>query len=205
MQPGLGQLGFWTALISLGASVIGGKKAKKEAKKQAAYQSSVDAISSGQAVAAPSVMTPADIATLRRVWPIVRQANHFALINWKQIGADISPAAKAALAPIWGVVNDAANFQDVNWNFHAVPMDAVAAVLPVPELPTHLQPAPVAPVYPSPYLTDPQGRTLIDARTGQPISTNVLQAGLFGGDIPQEYLVAGGVGLALLLLLSQQR
>lgn len=207
MQPGLGQLGFWTAIISLGASIIGGKKAKKEAKKQAEYQASVDAISSGQAVAAPSVMTAADIATLRRVWPLIRQANHFAFIDWKQVGADISPAAKAALAPIWGTVNDAANFQDVNWNLHAVPVDKVAAVLPVPELPQYMQPPVQLPAvnYGTPFLTDSQGRTLIDSRTGQPIPYAPMQAGMFGGDIPQEYLIAGGVGLALLIILSQQR
>jgi hypothetical protein len=199
---GLGQLGFWTALISLGASVIGGKKAKKEAKKQAAYQASVDAISSGQAVAAPSVMTPEDVATLRRIWPVIRQVNHFALIDWSKINGTLSAPAKAALAPIWGTVNDAANFADVNWELHAVPIDKVASVLPVPELPQYMQPAVSSPN----FLTDNQGRTLIDSRTGQPIPAGVMQAGMFGGsDIPQEYLVAGGVGLALLLLLSERR
>lgn len=179
MSAQLGQLGFWTALISAGASIIGGSKAEKKAKQQAAYQASVDAISSGQAVAAPSVMTPEDINTLRRFWPQIRQANHFALINWKVLGADISAPAKAALAPIWGTVKQAANFSDVNWDLHAVPINKVAAVLPVPELPQYLQP--------------------------QPIPVSTMQAGMFGAGIPQEYLLAGGVGLALLIILSDRR
>jgi hypothetical protein len=201
MSAQLGQLGFWTALISAGVSLVSGKKAEKEAKEAAAYQTSMDAIAAGQAVAAPSVMTPDDVATLRRIWPVIRQANYFALIDWSKVGGTISAPAKAALAPIWATVNDAANFADVNWNYHAVPIDKVASVLPVPELPQYMQPA----IQPANFLTDSQGRTLIDSRTGQPIPAS-MQAGMFSGsDIPQEYLIAGGVGMALLLLLSARR
>lgn len=202
MSAQLGQLGFWTALISAGVSLVSGKKAEKKAKESAGYQASMDAIAAGQAVSAPSVMTPEDVATLRRIWPTLRQVNHFGLIDWAKVGGTISAPAKAALAPIWTTVNDAANFNDVNWDYHAVPIDKVASVLPVPELPQYMQP----PIQTANFLTDDQGRTLIDSRTGQPIPVNVTQAGIFDGlGIPQEYLVAGGVGLALLLLLSSRR
>lgn len=183
------QLGFVTAAIQAGVAIIGALSGKKKAEKQAQaaeYQASMDAIAAGEAVAAPSLMTAADITGLKTVWPQIRTVAYFPLIDWSRFGFKPSAPALAALGAVWDQVRGAANFGDVNWNYHAVPIQKVAAVLPVPELPSYMQPA-------------PQRTTLIDSRTGQPI-----QAGLFPGNIPPEYLAAG-FGAALLIILLQRR
>lgn len=186
-------------------SFLGGKKKKKAEQRAQQYAASEQAISAGQAVAATQVMTEADKAFLRKVWPSIRVAASFDHPNWASLGypagPPLTPAAKAAITDAWPTVRVAANFDDVNWTYHAVPIEKVASLLPVPELPDHMQPPTVAqPITPGNFATDSQGRTLVDSRTGQPI-----QAGMFGADIPKEYLIAGGVGLALLLILSQRR
>lgn len=188
------QLGFVTAAIQAGVAIIGALSGKKKAEKQAQaaeYQASMDAIAAGEAVAAPSLMTAEDIAGLKRAWPQIRTVAYFPLIDWSRFGFKPSAPALAALGAVWDQVRGAANFSDVNWNYHAVPIQKVAAVLPVPELPTYMQPA-------------PQGTTLIDPRTGRPIQAGPYQAGLLPGNIPPEYLAAG-FGAALLIILLQRR
>ncbi len=186
-------------------SFLGGKKKKKAEQRAQEYAASEQAIAAGQAVAATQVMTDRDLQILRDVWPQVRSAANWTDINWSAIGMpqgpQLSPAADAAIKHVWPQVHVAARFDDVNWTYHSVPVEKVASLLPVPELPDHMQPPTVAqPITPGNFVTDPQGRTLVDSRTGQPI-----QAGMLGADIPKEYLIAGGVGLALLLILSQRR
>lgn len=184
------QLGFVTAAIQAGVaiySVLSGKKKAEKAEQAARYQASVDAIAAGEAVPAPSLMTAADITGLKMYWPQIRTVAYFPLIDWSRFNFKPSAPALAALGAIWGEVRGAANFGDVNWNFAAVPIQKVAAVLPVPELPTYMQPPPPPPT------------KFVDARTGQPI-----QAGLFTGDIPPAYLAAG-ISAALLIILLQRR
>lgn len=183
------QLGFVTAAIQAGVAIVGLLSGKKKAKKEAQaaqYQASVDAIAAGEAVAAPSLMTAADIAGFKMAWPQIRTVAYFGLIDWKRFGFTPTPAALAALGAVWDQVRGAANFGDVNWNFAAVPIQKVAAVLPVPELPSYMQPV------------QPQAK-YVDSRTGLPI-----QAGLLPGNIPTEYLAAG-IGAALLIILLQRR
>lgn len=189
----MAQVGFIpliTAGISLATSLYGSKKAEKE-ERNAFYQANAAAISSGQAVTATSLMSESAKDTLRRVWPWIREQAPFTSINWGKLGLPNGPGLSAAatlgLASVWDNVRQAARFDDVNWNYAAVPIETVAPAMPVPELPSYMQPS---------YST----AKYVDARTGLPI-----QAGLFTGNIPQEYLLVGGVGLALLLMLSQRR
>lgn len=177
-------LGFIPALVSIGSAIIGAvgsKKKEKKAIKQAGYQASMEAIQAGAAIAAPQAMTETDIATLRSIWPQIRQVQHFALINWAKVGKDISAPAKAALSVIWPEVREAAQFGAVNWPYHAVPIEAVAPLLPLPEL-----------GYQTPTYSEP-GQT-----------SRYQSASLFGGQ-ETPYLIAGSVGIALLLLLSSRR
>jgi hypothetical protein len=190
MSAGLGQLGFWTALISLGASAIAGKKAKKEAKQAAANQASIDAINEGRAVSALDVMTPEDIATLRRYWGQLRNVANLQLVPWATYGYNISPAAKAALTPIWSVVRGAANFQDVNWPLHAVPIEKVAPALPLPEL-GHQTPAPVL----------PSGFQPQNLAPFQYQSASLLPGGL----TTETVLIAAAIGAVGLIIAGSQR
>lgn len=172
-------------------SLIGGKKKKKAEAYAAQLQAGAEQIASGQAVMATAAMTENDKAFLRRVWPKVHVAANWSDINWGAVGepqgAQLTPAAEKAISIVWPQVHIANAFDDVTWQYHAVPVDQIAALLPVPELPSYMQPA-------------QSGRTLIDSRTGLPIKT----ASIFG-DIPQEYLIAGAVGVGLLLLFSRRR
>ena len=167
-------------------SFLGGKKKKKLAQRAAAYQAAEQQIASGQAVMATDVMTPADVEFLRRVWPKVQVAANWTDINWQAVGeqgSELSPAAEVAIKHIWPQVHSAAQFSDVVWQYHAVPTDLVASVLPVPELPSYMQP--------------PQKVAQVD-------TVETIHAGILPG-IPTGYLVAGGVGLALLFLLANRR
>lgn len=187
-----GRLGFIpliTAGISAALQFYGAKKAEKK-ERDAFYQANAQAISSGQAVTATSLMSETAKENLRRVWPYIRETAPFTSINWAKLGLPngpgLSAAATVGITGVWDNVRQAARFDDVNWNYAAVPVEAVAAALPVPELPQYMQP--YAP--PAKY---------VDARPGLPIQT----AGLTG-DIPPAY-VAAGIGAALLLIALQRR
>ncbi|RPH75973.1 hypothetical protein EHM76_00395 [bacterium] len=186
--------------------IFGGKKKKKAAERMAQYEANAMKIASGQAIAATDAMTEADKTFLRKVWPQINAAASFDHPNWSALGypagPPVSPAGYAAIKHAWPTVHVASNFDDVNWQYHAVPIETVANLLPIPELPEYMQPAqpylPNMPDWPGNFMTDSQGRTLVDSRTGKPV-----QASMFPSGIPKEVLIAGGIGL--LLLLSSRR
>ena len=131
-------------------SILTGKKKKKAAERMAQYEASSQQIAAGQAVMATDVMTEADKAFLRKVWPSIHVAASFKDPNWAAhgypAGPALTPAALAAITHVWPQVNSAANFDDVNWQYHAVPLEVVGALLPLPEL-GYQTPAPQLPQY----------------------------------------------------------
>lgn len=162
-------------------SFLTGKKKKEAQERAAQYAASEQAIAEGRAVSAFDVMTERDKQILRAVWPKVHVAANWTDINWAAStgmpqGPQLSPAAEAAIKHAWPQVHVAARFDDVNWPYHSVPVEKVATLLPVPELPDYMQP---------PRVEIP------------------LQAGILGTDIPLPILIAGGA--VLLLLLSRRR
>jgi hypothetical protein len=132
-------------------SLLSGKKKQKAAERAAQYEVSAQQIAEGRAVMATDVMTEADMAFLRKVWPSIRVAASFEHPNWAALGYPngpaLTPAAKAAITHAWPTVRVAASFDDVAWQYHAVPNEIVASLLPLPEL-GYRQPA-VSATYPA--------------------------------------------------------
>jgi hypothetical protein len=184
-------------------SIFGGKKSKKAAQRAAQYQANEQEILAGRAVMATDVMTESDMAFLRKVWPSIRVAASFDHPNWASLGypsgPPLTPAAKAAITHAWPTVHVAANFDDVNWQYHAVPNEIVAKLLPLPEL-GYKQPTVDLPVMESPLSYMPGDGSL----PGGYAPVTPIQAGMFPG-VPKEVLIAGAIGLGVLLLLSNRR
>lgn len=202
MQPNLGIVPAIPLIIKAVPAVIGilgGKKKQKAAERMAQYEMNAQQIAAGQAVMATDVMTEADKAFLRKVWPSIRVAASFNDPNWASIGypagPQLTPVAKAAITHAWPTVRVAANFDDVNWQYHAVPLDIVAPLLPLPEL-GYDAPAPPGTSAPAPTFyspTQPSGRA------------RVAQASLFPGLSTDTMIIMAAVGVGALILFSGRR
>lgn len=181
-------------------SVLGGKKKQEAAERAAQYQASEAEILAGRAVMATDVMTEADKEFLRKVWPQVHVAANWTDINWAAAGypagPPLTPAAAAAIKHAWPQVHVAARFDDVNWQYHAVPNDVVASLLPLPELGYQAPPPVSTPVTtPDPYMP------INTVQRGAP-----LTASLFPGGLSMETAVLiAAVGVVGLLIFSDRR
>lgn len=193
-------------------SILGGKKKKKAEERMTQYLAAEQQIAAGQAVMATDVMTEADKAFLRKVWPEIHVAADFSHPNWAAHGypggPPLTPAAKAAITHVWPQVHVANNFDDVNWQYHAVPIEKVASLLPLPELgyqqptPTYAPPqtTSVAP----PYQTTPYPTVSYPSQSPGTRALAPSQASLIPG-VSTETLMIGGVLLAAGLLLFSNR
>lgn len=166
-------------------SFFGGKKAKDKAE-QADYEASAQAIQAGQAVSALDLMTERDKQILRIVWGQIRGAGSFESINWAALnmpqGPQLSPNGEFAIRAVWPQVHGAAHFNDVNWQYHAIPLEKAAPVMPLPELGYQT---------PAPNYNDPrafQGASLFP-----------------GGAVPDNALLLGAAVVAGLIIFSSRR
>lgn len=99
---------------------------------------------------------------MQQVWPRIRVAAKFTDINWGAIGVPdpppLSPVAYAAMQYVWPQVRVAADFSHPRWDLVPVPINVLAAAMPIPEAPpeTPVPQTPVttaAPVSPAPAVT----------------------------------------------------
>jgi hypothetical protein len=89
----------------------------------------------------------------------------------------------------------AANFDDVNWQYHAVPNEIVAKLLPLPELGYQ------TPAVPQGYLPElPQGYGPQVIQRGAP-----LTASMFPGLTTETVITMAAIGAVALLLFGDRR
>lgn len=133
----------------------------------------------------PDILTSQEQAFMQQAWPRIRVAAKFTDINWGAIGLPdpppLSPVAYAAMQYVWPQVRVAADFSHPRWELHPVPINVLAAAMPIPEAPpetpvpqtpvTTEAPAPPAPptvLYPAipPVLSIPTSSFTPPAMTG---------------------------------------
>ncbi|RPH75974.1 hypothetical protein EHM76_00400 [bacterium] len=175
----------------------------------------------------PEILSTDEMNFMQQVFPSIRSAGNFSHPDWAGLGypdgPPLSPVAFAAMKYVWPQIRVAADFSHPNWAAIPVPVDILAAAMPIPEAPMAPAPAfnappqtssgptspvfntsmPVIPAGPPSYY-QPAGPLSYEPLPGDPdppygegegeTPIAPVEAGMFGGlSLPMLLTIAGGV------------